>query len=148
MAKCGRKRIEIDWVQFEKLCEIQASLEEIALWFGCSVDTIERAVKREFNCNFADHHARKSVKGKIAIKRQLMQMALANNRNSIPVLLYCDRKYNGGGPLPDGTTQVTSQVQVQTNIYGEPTKETRIQYLREALGLPIIEQKKELVSGK
>ena len=47
MAKMGRPRIEIDKEEFEKLCDIQCTLTEIAGWFRCSPDTIENWCKRE-----------------------------------------------------------------------------------------------------
>ena len=44
----GRPRIEIDFAEFEKLCFIQATLEEIAGWFDCTTETIEARVKEHY----------------------------------------------------------------------------------------------------
>lgn len=41
--KKGRPPIEIDQEQFEKLCEIQCTLEEIANVLKCSMDTVAEA---------------------------------------------------------------------------------------------------------
>ena len=51
MAKRGRKPIEINWEEFEALCAIQATLREMECFFGCSEDTLERAVKRQYHAS-------------------------------------------------------------------------------------------------
>jgi hypothetical protein len=97
----ARPRKEINWADFDGLCDLQCTAEEIAHWFECSVDTIERAVKREKKMGFAEYYERKKGRGKIALRRQMMQMALRGDRNSVPILIYLDKKYLGGLPSPD-----------------------------------------------
>ncbi|GAH61840.1 unnamed protein product, partial [marine sediment metagenome] len=55
MSKSGRPKIKIDWEEFNKLEIMQCTIEEIASWFGCSVDTIERRVKEKYEMTFAEH---------------------------------------------------------------------------------------------
>lgn len=74
----GRPRIEIDKEQFKGLCSIQCTLEEIASWFKCSEDTIERWCKRELGCSFAEAYKKHSVGGKISLRRYQMKMAEHN----------------------------------------------------------------------
>jgi len=81
--KTGRPQIEIDWGIFESLCKIQCTLTEIAGIFKCSVDTIERAVKRKYKETFADVYKRYSAEGKVSLRR--MQWASASGRQGIPV---------------------------------------------------------------
>lgn len=84
MAKMGRPRIEIDRGQFEKLCALQCTEEEIAAWFHCSVDTIERWCKREYadevegKATFAEIYKTLSVDGKISLRRYQFKMAEHN----------------------------------------------------------------------
>lgn len=75
----GRNRIEIDWGQFDKLCAMQSTQEEIAGWFNCSVDTIDRAVKRQFKKPFAEVFAQKRRAGRVSLRRALFQNALDGN---------------------------------------------------------------------
>lgn len=75
----ARPRIAIDWADFDKLCVIQATQEEIAGWFDCSVDTIDRAVKREKKMSFAEYWALKAAKGKISLRRAQFQSAQNGN---------------------------------------------------------------------
>jgi hypothetical protein len=77
--KGGRPKIEINWEEFEKLCGLHATLEEISGWFKCSEDTIERAVKRHYKMGFADTFKRHSSKGKVSLRRKLFEMAQGGN---------------------------------------------------------------------
>lgn len=74
----ARPRLEIDKEQFKKLCAIQCTEEEIASWFKCSVDTIERFSKREFDMSFAEAYKIFSADGKISLRRTQFKMAETN----------------------------------------------------------------------
>jgi len=74
----ARPRIEIDKSQFEKLCSIQCTLNEISGFFNCSSDTIERWCRREYKEGFADVYAKKRGVGKISLRRAQFRMAETN----------------------------------------------------------------------
>jgi protein involved in sex pheromone biosynthesis len=74
----ARPRIDIDREQFEKLCSIQCTINEIAGYFNCSVDTIERWCKREYKEGFADIYDKKRGVGKISLRRSQFRMAETN----------------------------------------------------------------------
>lgn len=71
----ARPKIEIDKEQFEKLCAIQCTETEIANWFKCSVDTIERWCKETYkdesgkSMSFAEAFKVYSTDGKISLRR-------------------------------------------------------------------------------
>jgi hypothetical protein len=77
--KVGRPPIEIDWEEFDKLLMIHATLREIAGWFSCSEDTIERLVLKKFGMNFADYKDQKGAAGKISLRRKQFDMAMSGN---------------------------------------------------------------------
>jgi hypothetical protein len=77
--KNGRPRIEIDWKVFDNLCAIHCTLEEIAGWFNCSEDTIERTVKREKKLSFADYYKTKAGAGNISLRRKQFKQAEEGN---------------------------------------------------------------------
>ena len=83
MAKMGRPTIEIDKGQFENLCSLQCTKAEIAGWFGCSEDTIERWCKRTYNETFAATFAQKRSKGQISVRRALYQAATKGNTTAM-----------------------------------------------------------------
>lgn len=74
----GRPKIEIDQEAFKKLCGLQCTLNEIASFFNCSIDTIERWCKRELKMNFADAFKKYSSSGKISLRRWQFKMAEHN----------------------------------------------------------------------
>ena len=85
MARTGRPKIEIDQEQFEKLCKMQCTLVEIAGWFSCSEDTIERWAKRTYGKNFAEVFARLREGGKASLRAT--QFKLAQKSPSMAIFL-------------------------------------------------------------
>jgi hypothetical protein len=88
----ARPRIEINWVDFDKLCNIHCTLIEISEWFNCSEDTIERAVKREKGMGFADYYKKKSGRGKISIRRKMFDVAQSGN---VTMLIWLSKQLLG-----------------------------------------------------
>lgn len=87
----GRPRIEIDIEQFKGLCSIQCTLNEIADWFKCSEDTIERWCKRELKMSFAEAYKKYSVGGKISLRRYQMKMA----EHNVSMAIWLGKQYLG-----------------------------------------------------
>ena len=81
----GRPRKEINKENFEKLCQYQCTEVEIAGFFDCSEDTIERWCKRTYNCTFAEIYKKKSAGGKISLRRA--QFKLAEKNASMAIFL-------------------------------------------------------------
>jgi hypothetical protein len=97
MAKVGRPRIEIDKKQFESLCGLQCSLDEIADFFECSSDTIERWCKREYEKNFAETFAIKRGKGKISLRRAQFELA----KHNAAMAIFLGKQYLGQKDYPN-----------------------------------------------
>lgn len=92
----SRPQIKIDWEEFNKLCAIQCTKEEIADWFNCSQDTISRAVKRKYNMSFADLYKKRSKYGKISLRRYQFQLA----RNNTTMAIWLGKQYLGQKDIP------------------------------------------------
>lgn len=73
--KGGRPRKEIDKDFFENLCGLQCTKEEVASFFDCSEDTIERFCKREYGESFAVVFSKKRERGKISLRRTQWKLA-------------------------------------------------------------------------
>ena len=71
----ARPRIEIDEDNFKKLCGLQCTLTEIASFFQCSEDTVERWCQRELKMSFAEAFKKHSSAGKISLRRWQFKMA-------------------------------------------------------------------------
>lgn len=87
----ARPRIEIDTEQFKKLCAIQCTLGEIASWFKCSEDTIERWCKRELKISFAEAFKIWSADGKISLRRTQFKMA----EHNVSMAIWLGKQYLG-----------------------------------------------------
>ena len=84
----GRKRVNIDTVELEKLCALQCTDQEIAAWFGVSTRTIE---------------------GRLSLRRSLWRLANAGNaaaniflaKNLLGYLGVVNNELSGlaGGPI-------------------------------------------------
>jgi hypothetical protein len=74
----GRPPVQIDQDQFEKLCGIQCTKEEIADFFGIDEDTLNAWCKRTYNCTFSVIFRQKRGTGKIALRRYGFEMAKTN----------------------------------------------------------------------
>lgn len=78
--RTGRPRAEIDRIQFEKLCALQCTHEEICAWFDISPKTLESFCKRTYGVTFSKVFAQKRGIGKISLRRAQFKLA-ENNAN-------------------------------------------------------------------
>ena len=107
MSKMGRPRIEIDWKEFDKLCGLQCSLEEIAGWYNCSVDTIENRVKEVHSVTFSEYFKQKRASGKISLRRKQYEAAMSGNT---ALLIWLGKQYlNQSDKVHQTTEEVTKQ---------------------------------------
>jgi len=81
----ARPRKEIDEDNFKKMCGLQCTLAEIAGFFDCSEDTIERWCKRTLKLSFAEAFKKYSAGGKISLRRA--QFRLAEKNASMAIFL-------------------------------------------------------------
>lgn len=93
MAKRGPKPIVIDWKEFDKLCYMQCTLNEIAAWFECSPDTIENRCWDEQGVKFSDYYAEKKDKGRISLRRAQYQAAVDGKNTSM--MIWLGKQYLG-----------------------------------------------------
>lgn len=103
----GRPRKDIDKTNFEKLCGLFCTLDEIAGFFDCSEDTIERWCKREYKQSFAEISAKKRGLGKISLRRAGLELA---KKNAAVHIFYC-KNYLG---MTDKQEIVSSTIDEKT----------------------------------
>ena len=96
----GRPKIEIDKRQFESLCNLQCTLDEIAGFFQCSRDTIERWCKNTYSEGFADTYKVYSQNGKISLRRQQFKLA----EKSYAMAIWLGKQYLGQTDKIEATT--------------------------------------------
>ena len=72
----GRKPINIDLLELEKLCSLQCTDDELAAWFAVSIRTIESRRKQP---KFAEVMTRGRARGRISVRRAQMKMLEGGN---------------------------------------------------------------------
>lgn len=74
----GRPKIEIKAEQFEYLCSIMCTEEDIAGVFQCSVDTICNWCKEHYGLTFSEVYKNFSAQGRMSLRRFQFRMAEKN----------------------------------------------------------------------
>lgn len=83
MAVMGRPRKEINQENFESLCKLQCTVEEIAGFFKCDADTINAWCKRTYGETFSAVYKKHSQDGKISLRRYQFRLAERNSAMAI-----------------------------------------------------------------
>lgn len=119
----GRPRAEIDKKQFENLCGLQCTLEEICGWFGVTDKTLDSWCKRTYHASFSEVFKQKRGLGKISLRRSQWRLA----EKSATMAIWLGKQYLG------------QRDQVDVNMSGNTAKD-------DALSASLRELAKELRS--
>jgi hypothetical protein len=85
--KGGRPRKEVNWAEFEKLCALQATEQEIADWFEMDTNTLEARIKEKYDMRFSEVFRQKRGRGKIALRRAQWQSAIDDRNITMQIFL-------------------------------------------------------------
>ena len=120
MAKGQRKQAQEKIVknQFENMCGVQCTEEEIAAIFDVSVATLERWCKNEYGRGFAEVFREKRQKGKASLRRRQWQKA---NDGDTTMLIFLGKQYLGQADrISQSITAVSGETrEVLTEIMDE-----------------------------
>ena len=87
----ARPRKEIDQKQFENLCGLQCSLEEICGWFDVTDKTLDSWCKRTYHASFSEVFRQKRGAGKISLRRSQWRLA----EKSAAMAIWLGKQYLG-----------------------------------------------------
>ena len=87
----ARPRKEIDQKQFENLCGLQCTLEEICGWFGITDKTLDSWCKRTYHASFSEVFKQKRGNGKISLRRSQWRLA----EKSAAMAIWLGKQYLG-----------------------------------------------------
>lgn len=93
----GRPRKVIDQKQFESLCALQCTLEEMCGFFDVCTDTLEAWCKRIYKASFSEVFAKKRGAGKISLRRMQWRLAEKN----APMAIWLGKQYLGQRDAPE-----------------------------------------------
>lgn len=88
--RTGRPRKQIDKSQFESLCGIQCTIEEVCQFFECDEVTLNRWCKETYKMTFSQVFKAKRGVGKISLRRAQYQLALKGNSS---MLIWLGKQY-------------------------------------------------------
>jgi hypothetical protein len=83
----GRRPVQIDLVELEKLCSLHCTDEDIAAFFGVSVRTIETRRKK---LEFKEAMNRGRAKGRISLRRSQMKLV---EKGSAPMAIWLGKQW-------------------------------------------------------
>ena len=78
MARTGRPKKDINQKQFENLCGLQCTKDEICGFFDITDKTLDNWCHATYNANFSDVFRQKRGTGKISLRRSQFKLAEKN----------------------------------------------------------------------
>lgn len=87
----ARPRKVIDQQQFENLCALQCTEEEICGWFDVCTETLNSWCKRTYKSSFSEVFRQKRGKGKISLRRHQWRLA----ESSASMAIFLGKQYLG-----------------------------------------------------
>lgn len=97
------RRLYIDKNQFEELCSLQCTTDEIAQVCRCSSAYLRNWVKRNYNMSLEDALERYRSDGKVSLRRAQFKLAQTNPTMSI----FLGKQYLGQSDNPGSNNVVT-----------------------------------------
>lgn len=111
----GRPKIQIGKDQFESLCNLQCTKDEIAGFFKCSPDTIENFCHKEYGDTFSATYKIYSQNGKISLRR--FQYKLAEKHPAMAIFL--GKQWLGQTDKVEATTSFEDLTPLRDLLKGE-----------------------------
>lgn len=97
MARTGRPPKEINQIEFEKLCGMQCTQEEICDWFDVTDKTLNTWCRKTYGETFSEVFSKKRGKGKISLRRIQWRMA----EHSASMAIWLGKQYLGQKDKPE-----------------------------------------------
>jgi len=96
----ARPRKEIDQNQLESLCRLNPTLKDVAAFFQCSEDTVERRCAEYGYKDFADARQQNMVHTRLGVIRKAVEMA---NNGNVPMLIFTLKNLCGWADKQEST---------------------------------------------
>jgi hypothetical protein len=79
----GAPRKEVSWTEFQKLCEMQCTQQEIASFFDMTIETLNKRVKEKHSVTFLEYFKKYKDIGRISLRRKQHHLATNDSRMAI-----------------------------------------------------------------
>ena len=114
--KGGRPHAIINWETVNQLIAIQCTGEEIAGVLKIDYDTLNKAIKREFNSCFSDYYKKHSSKGKVSLRRKQFEVAHSGN---VTMLIWLGKQHLGQTDKVEQTVEQDSEITINVVRVGK-----------------------------
>lgn len=101
----ARPKKEVDKKQFESLCGLHCTKQEICDFFDLTDKTLEKWCKRTYKKGFSEIYKQKKSLGNLSLRRK--QMEVANNGN-VAMLIFLGKNYLGQTDKVEQTVSLVS----------------------------------------
>lgn len=109
--KAGRPRKEIKKLEFEKLCALQCTQQEICDFLEVDHKTLTRWCKRTYHKEYSQVYAEKKSGGKISLRR--LQFRLAEKSAAMAIFLGKNILGQSDTPVPDASDEMAQRANEQ-----------------------------------
>ena len=104
-SKMGRpESIKLDWDLIDEFLKLQAEHREIAAYFCCHVDLLNKRCKIEHNCTFSDYAKEKREAGKLSLRQQMMKSSESGN---VAMQIWLSKNYMGMADKQEIKNEIT-----------------------------------------
>lgn len=117
MSNTGRPRKVIKQEQFEAMCQIQATQEEITLVLGVTDKTLNAWCRRTYGKRFSDVFREKRCAGKISLRRKQWKLA----DRSAAMAIFLGKQFLG----QTDKTEMEVSAEVQNPLRGISTEDIK-----------------------
>lgn len=92
MGKRGPEPIKINWDEFYRLVSMQCTQEEIAAWFGCSVDWLDKLCQRENGEKLSDIWDKRKFMGRVRLRKAQFDIMESGGPGAATMAIFLDKK--------------------------------------------------------
>lgn len=108
MARPPKESDKINKDELEKLMRLYPSEKEAADWFGVTIKTLQRFIRKHFQSSFVQLRDKSFVKTKVGLKRAQIEKALKGDNT---MLIWCGKQYMGQAEKVESKTEDTTPQQ-------------------------------------
>ncbi len=124
MAKMGRPKLYIDWGKLDDCCYYKIQLPALAEELGISEDTIERAIRTEYDLTFAAYRDKKRMK--FRYERRMAQDKRALLGKDTVLGIWYDKNEEGWTDKQEQIHVLSPETKAYLAAHAEATKKLEV----------------------
>jgi hypothetical protein len=119
---------EINQIEFEKLCGLQCTRDEICGWFGVTDKTLDGWCKRTYGEGFSAVYDKKREAGRISLRRAQFQLA----QKSAAMAIFLGKQYLGQRDTPVEVSHTVSPIdEITAEIFRVQQEQARAEAMED-----------------